>query len=182
MSDCYKSKRKQSLQAKCNLYFHLRRRPKTPFLFVYQDECDQKDNKETCKKIPKYPTKQCRKVPRIEGKCKKVPVLRPNKCIPVERVVCREVPYEQVIKKCVATNRPICRQQPVEIVKNICNIIERETCTVAVPIDANNCQTLPENVCETKLVPFTRKIEREVCNNNSFQTLPFSEEFYITTF
>ena len=47
---------------------------------------------------------------------------------------------------------------------------------------------VPENICETKLVPFTRIIEREDCNNDvtdlvtQYSNLDYSSERYKTTF
>jgi len=162
----------------------------TGYLIYYEEKCKAFLGKNKCKKTPKYPTKQCRKVPRIEGKCKKVPVLRPNNCREVERVLCREEPYQTTIRSCVVTNSPICSQQPIETVRNVCDSIEREICTV-LPVEANDteaCQDVPENICETKLVPFTRIIEREDCNNDvtdlvtQYSNLDYSSERYKTTF
>jgi len=153
------------------------------YLISYQDQCQEDgQGQQSCKKVPKYPGKECRKVPRVEGKCKKVPVLRPNTCEEIERVVCVEEPYSQIIRKCSIENRPICRQQPVDVVKTICNTIEKETCTV--PADAENCQQVPENVCETKLVPFTRTIQRQECNNAVSLQQPnqYNSNFYTTSF
>ena len=133
----------------------------TGYLVAYQDQCNEVDS--SCKKIPKYPTKQCREVPRIEGKCKKVPVRRPN-CTPVERVLCTEIPYQQLINKCVYTNRPICTQEQVEVVRNICNTVEKEICTVAVT--ETECQPVTENLCQTVLVPQTRVVQEEVCDGD----------------
>ena len=130
------------------------------YLVAYQDQCSPVDS--SCKKVPKYPTKQCRKVPRIEGKCKKVPVKRPNtNCGPVERVLCTEIPYQQLIKKCVYTNKPICTQEQVQVVRNICNTVEKEICTIAVTEE--ECQPITENLCQTVLVPKTRIVEEVIC-------------------
>ena len=156
------------------------------YLISYEDECEGEGADRVCKKTPKYPEKQCRKVPRVEGKCKKVPVLRPNKCEQIERVLCKEEPYQLTIKRCSYENRPICRQQPVEVVKTICNTVQRETCSLPTTEVDNNCQDVPQNVCETKLVPFTRTIERLECNNGRYDFLPstiqYDDSFYTTTF
>ena len=131
------------------------------YLVSYQDQCNELDS--SCRKVPKYPTKQCREVPRIQGQCKKVPVKRPNNnCEPVERVLCTEVPYQQLIKKCVYTNRPVCTQEQVEVVRNVCNTVEKEICTIAVTEE--ECQPVTENVCQTVLVPRTRIVEEEICD------------------
>ena len=115
-----------------------------------------------CSKVPKYPTKQCRNIPRVEGKCKKVPVKRPiNKCFPVEREVCEEVPFQQVIKKCVYTNRPECKQTPVEVIKNACQQVEKEFC----PEPEEICETFPTTICENVIVQKPRTVEREVCDD-----------------
>jgi len=160
----------------------------TGYLVAYQDQCNQVDSKQSCKKVPKYPTKQCRKVPRVEGKCRKVPVKRPNNnCSPLQRVVCEEIPYKQLIKKCVYTNRPICTQEPVEVVRNICNIVEKEICTIAVRED--ECQPVTENLCQTVLVPRARTVEREICDPAEieqtlaqFERSNYNNENYVTTF
>ena len=160
----------------------------TGYLVAYQDQCNQVDSKQSCKKVPKYPTKQCRKVPRVEGKCRKVPVKRPNNnCSPQQRVVCEEIPYKQLIKKCVYTNRPICTQEPVEVVRNICNTVEKEICTIAVT--EGECQPVTENLCQTVLVPRVRTVEREICDPAEieqtlaqFERSNFNNENYVTTF
>merc|ERR1719411_2040453 len=160
----------------------------TGYLVAYQDECNQVESKQSCKKVPKYPTRQCRKVPRVEGKCRKVPVKRPNNnCSPLQRVVCEEIPYKQLIKKCVYTNRPICTQKPVEVVRNICNTVEKEICTIAVT--EGECQPVTENLCQTVLVPRVRTVEREICEPeentpslNNLERSNFNKEDYRTTF
>ena len=160
----------------------------TGYLVAYQDECNQVDSKQSCKKVPKYPTKQCRKVPRVEGKCRKVPVKRPNNnCSPQKRVVCEEIPYKQLIKKCVYTNRPICTQEPIEVVRNICNTVEKEICTIAVTEE--ECQPVTENLCQTVLVPRVRTEEREICDPEEiaqtlaqFERSNYNNENYVTTF
>ena len=160
----------------------------TGYLVAYQDQCNQVDSKQSCKKVPKWPTKQCRKVPRVEGKCRKVPVKRPNNnCSPLQRVVCEEIPYKQLIKKCVYTNRPICTQEPVEVVRNICNTVEKEICTIAVTED--ECQPVTENLCRTVLVPRERTVEREICDPAEieqtlaqFERSNYDSQNYATTF
>lgn len=160
----------------------------TGYLVAYQDQCNEVDSKQSCKKVPKYPTKQCRKVPRVEGKCRKVPVKRPNNnCSPLQRVVCEEIPYKQLIKKCVYTNRPICTQEPVEVVRNICNTVEKEICTIAVTED--ECQPVTENLCQTVLVPRERTVEREICDPAEieetlaqFERSNYNTDNYVTTF
>jgi hypothetical protein len=120
-----------------------------------------------CIKVPKFPTKQCRNVPRIEGKCKKVPVKRPiSKCSPVERAVCEEVPFQQKIKKCVYTNRPECKQTPVEVVKNICKIVETQVC----PEPAEVCETVPITTCENVSVEKPQTVQREICDDGAFSS------------
>jgi len=115
-----------------------------------------------CAKVPNYPTKKCRKVPRQEPVCKQVPVQRPiNKCSPVAREVCTEIPFQQEIKKCVYTNKEDCKQVPVEVVKNICNEVETEFCNE--PLDL--CETIPTTKCEDVTVQRPKTVQKEVCNN-----------------
>jgi len=144
------------------------------YLVAYQEQCS--GGQQNCQNIPKYPKRQCRKVPRIEGKCKKVPVKRPNNnCSPVERVICTEVPYQQLINKCVYTDKPICNQEQVEVVKNICSTVEKEICTIAVIKKEEDCQSVTENVCQTVLVPRTRIVEREVCDDEDLNSFFFDD-------
>ena len=132
---------------------------------VPQTQCKQGGGckrvpRKLCTKVPKYPAKQCRNIPRVEGKCKKVPVKRPtNKCVPVEREVCTEVPVQEVIKRCVYTNQPSCTQTPVNIVRNVCEEEEKEVCPDAQEV----CSTYPNTVCQEVTVQQPRKVTREVC-------------------
>ena len=110
-----------------------------------------------------------------------------NNCSPLQRVVCEEIPYKQLIKKCVYTNRPICTQEPVEVVRNICNTVEKEICTIAVTED--ECQPVTENLCRTVLVPRERTLEREICDPAEieqtlaqFERSNYDSQNYATTF
>ena len=89
-----------------------------------------------CVKVPKYPRKECRNIPRVEGRCKKVPVKRPvNTCVPVEREVCEEIPSQEVIRSCVSSTQPECRQTPVSVVRSVCRRTQEWRILCLCPLD-----------------------------------------------
>jgi len=145
----------------------------TGYSVAYEDKCKvvpqtqckvgkgcRRVPKRLCAKVPKFPSEQCRYVPRVEGKCKKVPVKRPAKtCAPTQREVCEEVPYQEIVKQCFYSTKPECKQVPQDVVRNDCKQVDEEVCSSPV----ETCQTVPTTYCEDKVVQKPSIVQKEVC-------------------
>ena len=139
-------------------------------------------------------------------------------CEQQERVLCEAVPYQQEIQRCVLTNNPVCTPQVrhghmsrvsqmsrvmiVHIVYNsqavgdavtrVCRDIPTEVCDIE--IQDEGCVEEPRRICETRLVPVTRTVQREECGNTndvsyssndvsySNEIFSYARDFYETKF
>ena len=76
-----------------------------------------------------------------------------------------------------------------EVVTRVCRDIPTEVCEIE--IQDENCdeeQSRPRRICETRLIPVTRTVQREECANTndvssfSNEIFPYARDFYETKF
>ena len=77
-----------------------------------------------------------------------------------------------------------------EAVRRVCRDIPTEICELESQEEEEGCaedQERPRRVCETRLIPVTRTVQREECGNTndvSYTTdiFPYARDFYETKF
>jgi len=161
-----------------------------------------------CKKVPvREPVQTCKNVPRDDEVCKQVPVVRQvPKCQQQERVLCEAQPYQLQVQRCQLINSPVCSTEEAgEDVRRVCQDIPTEICELEAEAensdedsseesDEKSCdkQEWPLRVCETRLIPVTKTVQREECNGDIFPSasesrglsdnFSYPSDFYQTTF
>ena len=70
-----------------------------------------------------------------------------------------------------------------EAVRRVCRDIPTEVCELEIQEEEEGCeeQERPRRVCETRLIPVTRTVQREECGNTG-DIFPYARDFYETKF
>jgi len=158
----------------------------------YMDECLQdteskcklfgnflceKVTKIKCRKVPKFPSRNCQNVPRLSEVCKQVPVTRPaKKCVQVLRKDCGNSE-----ESCEEVTQEACEKVPKEVVKQKCEDVTKEKCedvTKVVPVEefVQKCKTVPEKECKQGTVKRPRVVPKRICEELKDPDLPTYEK------
>jgi hypothetical protein len=126
----------------------------------YSDQCltrrlPGRSPRRLCRKVPQYPNKTCRLVPRQVPRCRQVAVPRPGGCRQVQRQQCRAVLREPVCRALVTVR---CRAVPVARRQEQCGDEETQQCT-AMEEDCGQ----PAEDCRQVTVERPVTVVREVC-------------------
>jgi len=115
-----------------------------------------------CEKVPKFPAKRCQTVPRLEKRCKQVPVQRILQTCQAEKKKDCEA------RQCSEVSTNTCEQIPVEIVRESCEDVMKNVCTdetVTIPVKKKEkvCTKQPEKICKQHKVKRQRLVPKRVC-------------------
>jgi len=107
-----------------------------------------------CTKVPKFPSKKCRVVPRVQEKCQDVVVRRPaGKC----RVKCDQKSKEG--KFCQNITKRVCKKVPSKTEKKVCEKVPNKTCKTE---KVKRLKLIPRKICtELKLDPDSENSSKE---------------------